>query len=478
MPILGAQPGVASRIASGLAAIPSSREEEKKLFISLPQKRGLVPPLRQLEAPSLLERRSRFHSPLWNTKQIYLDQISTKLQQQLTYPGNIILGLGALRFLKSAPVLMAFEGIAQWSARVYLTYPPIKIAVAASLSALACEPTDGNAPNQYQAGDVGSDMTPDEGLIPYDADGDGVPVGLDCDDNNIHKFPLIAELGVKNEEQGSTTIQISADTEVCPGVYNGFSLEVMSGTKNIELKGEDVILDGRVNDVSVYDQAIRVVNGDNITIRGFNIQSYHEPVSGPGIVRVLSSKDVNLIHLSVTADGGYRPIWLVDSESTLIDGIITYTRSDRGLHAERCNNTEIRDSQFVSTPPYDYDSQDYGLLHFEGGMNNTVTGTRLLEGRGYGLYVRAGLQFQALGLVINGNGKSGIFLDGVKQSNFSQNAVNRNDEYGLFSQGNTVENVFIENNWSENSLGAYGQRVGAGDAPLEENTFTNNVPQP
>ncbi len=472
MLILGAQPGVALRMAFHLQARPSFRPEEKNTAIAL--SKSVAPKT----VSALLQRRLQFYPKTFPSKHFYIDQLNQKIVTELRDPLNVLLVAGLGTLLKSEGLVFASQGLLQGSGRILMS-PTLQKSSAAvlALGAVACE-DETDYQNNFQGSDTGVDMTPDEGVISLDLDGDGVPVGLDCDDANPRKYPLVAHLGEKREDEESVTIRINQDTEVCPGIYSGFTLELANGVKDIEVLGEGVILDGRVNDVPVHAQAIRLSNADNVAIKGFHIQYYDETTMGPGAVRVMNSKAVQLRDLNISAQKGSWPIRLVDSETTLVENVLTSTRSDRGLRAERCQDTLIRASQFSSNAPFDYSSSEYGLLHFEGGSHNTILGSRLLLGQGFGLFVTGSPQFQALELVIQGNQKSGIMLEGVRESNFSKNLVSQNGEYGLYIQANTIDNIFTENNWSSNILGPYGQRAWAGDSTLEQNTFINNTPQP
>lgn len=479
MLILGARPGIAARIATGLFAIPTSREEDKKSERPLYQWGAAIPLTVIRKAPALLARRFQDNpSNLLSPKQLYLDRTSHVVSQEMAKPANLLLLASASYFIKSAPMMISIERLAQTTARVYLNNPAAKIGAGLALTTLACETEEGHFPNQFIAYDMGSDMQPDYGTLPLDSDGDGVPVGLDCDDQNPNKFPLIADLGLRNELQRSVSIQIKENAEICPGIYSGFSLEIPHGTKNIEVKGEGVVLDGNVDGTSVYDQAIRILSSEGVRVSGFKIQSYEEPASGAGSIRVLDSKDVSLINLQITATSGFYPIRLERSNSTLIDGVSTFTRSDRGIYAEACNYTVIRNTELAATLPRDYPSTGYGLLHFIGGIGNQVHDSRLMQGEGFGLFVSGNSDFTANGLTINGNKMSGILLFNVRASIFNANLVNSNGGYGLFPQGNTAENQFVGNNFTSNVLGPYGSREGMGDAPLDQNTFIDNIPQP
>jgi len=492
MTFLGALPDVASNlIASWFRAIvETSAATEVKTEAELPIQTAAapVPPVFRLApAPaasnSLLARRSQYYTDTLTTGQLSVDQVNVRVRTEVENPRNILLIASAGYFIKPGQFAFTLDGIAQASKTMAVTIGWKRAGTAiVPLTFAACEAGGTNSGNRFRT--IGPDAGyPDQGVDGggewIDEDDDGVPDGIDCDDQNPHKFPLAPELGKPIKDGDGYVVRITESTEICPGTYNGYSLEIPSGSKDIHLSGEGAVLDGRVNGKPIYAQAIQVVNSDNIEISGFDIRFYEEPLSGPGMLRVQDSRAVSLFGLDITASKGNWPIRLAHSDDTTVEKVSTHTHSDRGLKAENCNRTTIKDSNFVSEKPYDYAAPNYALVFIDGGTNNLLIGGQLLGGQNNGLCVKDSPNFQGLQVTLTGNEQNGIFLDGAKTGYYRDNLVTGNGAYGLYIQRDTRQNTFYKNTFAPNTLGPYGARnIGPIDAPLNTNNFMENNPQP
>lgn len=435
------------------------------------------PNIHEAPASALLSRRSRYYTQNLLPIPLRNDQWVANLTDQLQSPSNIVLFAMGAHVFRSTQWGFKTEQILETSqALLWGAKSKMGLAFFPSLFAVGCAGSgDGSEFQQFR--DAGfQDMNSDAGLPVVDKDHDGAGANIDCDDNNPRVFPLTGK---------GRVIEIKESTTICQGIYSGFSLYVPSGTKNIILSGEGVTLEGVVEnqDRPVAAQAIRVINSDNIDVRGFGIQYYDEPLEAIGMLRVENSRKVTLQNLEITGDLGNLPVALSNSEGVIVKNIKTHTHSDRALRAENCKGTRIENSIFRSEKPHD-SIPAYALVYVEGGTNNTLLGSQIYTGQSCGLYVKDSNSFQADDNTIQGNLRTGIFLENANQGIYRNNRVNNNGEhftlpqaigFGLYLMRGSKNNLFSRNDFTANLPSAYGARF---DAFLNQNTFTDNTPQP
>ncbi len=471
MTILGARPGVALNIASLVTgASAENKPVEVNSVFSPPLSFSFLAPPRA-QGSSFLDRRAQMWVSPVTSNQFQIDQFSKTFVEDVQSPWAFALVAGAGTLVRSAQWGLNIERTGYFF-KNFAASMSLKNAGIATLpfGLVACSGADdSNGPFRVGKADAGPDLLSDGG-IKLDSDQDGVPVGLDCDDQDPNTFPLVGE---------PRTIELRQSTKICPGVYNGFSLRVPNGTKDIQVIGEGVILDGRVGGNAMATSALRVINGDNIELSGFRILYYNEPVGVVGMVTVEASRNVQLYDLNITGNKGNWPVRISNSDDTTLEKVLTYTHSDRGIFLENSKRTTIKDSRFNSEKPYDYGAPAYALVYVEGGANNTLIGCHMFTGQAKGLYVKNSLGFQGIEMVISGNGDSGMYLEDARGGFYRDSNINNNLGYGLYILRNTRNNTFSKNNFTSNAMGPYGARdVDPTDAPLSANTFLNNTPQP
>lgn len=472
MTILGALPGVASHSTSLFRAAPVEDRSKVHSYFQ-PFQIFSSPPvfLVASRGSSLLERRSQDYTDSLTAGQLRVARVSKILEQQMQSPSNLLLWAGVGTLAKSFQLSFKVEEAAFLS-RNLLTQVNLRTAGVAVLpfGLVACAAGSDEFDGRFQTGRDGGVDPRQEGGTGVDNDGDQVPEGIDCNDEDPDTFPLVGE---------GRLIEIRRSTTICPGVYNGFSLRVPSGVRDIQVVGEGVILDGRVKDKPVATSALRVINGDNIELSGFRILYYSEPVGVVGMVTVEASKNVQLRNLDITGNKGNWPIRLANSDDSTLENVTTHTHSDRGIKLENCKRTTLKDSHFNSEKPYDYAAPAYALVYVEGGVHNTLIGCQMFTGQADALVVKDSVGFQGIEMVIGGNTGSGIFLEGATNGFFRDSKVNNNGKYGLYIQRNTRHNTFSKNDFTLNAMGPYGARdVDPSDAPLDANIFLDNTPQP
>ncbi len=481
MAISGALPGIVNEIATEFYEAPVV---QIKNAVNTPQTNGVflsplfysLPTSHLQTGSALLARRIQYYNSSLSAGQVQMNQFVSGVEKKIQSPTNIALLAAGGYFLRTAQLGIKMEEAAQVSKTIFLGATKWKISsvTISTLLAAGCG-VDGGAFDQKLRRDGGPDPTRDAGIV--DKDNDGAPAEIDCDDSNPHIFPLVGKGGV---------VEIRESTTICPGLYNGFTLLVPAKTKNITLTGKDVTLEGHIEgqERPVAAQAIRVIDSDNIQILGFKIQYYEEPVGAPGMVRVENSRKVRLNGLDITANFGNWPVRLVSSEDTNVEKVNTHTHSDRALKAENCKRTKVEGCNFNSEKPYDYQPA-FGLLYFDGGVDNTLLSCQLYMGQGCGLLVKDSVGFQGIENIIHGNTRSGIFLDNANNGYYRNNKVNDNGSgaqgssdvgFGLYLQRGSKSNTFFQNNFTGNVPGPYGVREV--DASLGDNTFIENTPQP
>ncbi len=423
-------------------------------------------------AASILERRSFFYADKINPVQAHIDQVDAYLQKEMTKTSNLFMLGGASYVLQSAKFLTKADQILDASAALFgnaVRYKKAALVLPALLA--GCEAgTGGNFDFRtkrdagYSNSDAGSEDGGENGV---DQDGDGVPSGLDCDDSNPNMFPL----------QGDPReVMIKQSTTICPGTYYGFTLFV-TGSHDVNLQGDGVILDGRADPSGVtYNPAIRIENSSGVQVSGFNLQYYQERAvpNLPGILRVTNSKDVQLTDMVVTADKGNWPIRIVGSQGVLLEGMNTYTHSDRGVKFESCQDSTIKDCNFYSEAPYDYFLPE-ALVYISGGSNNVLVGSQMKSGQGSGLWVRDSDSFQALTNQVIGNMVYGLRIGHSNKGYYKDNQIHDNAMAGIYIEDSAKMNTFTNNNVNGNKGGAYGFGPGGVQA---DNTYQGNNPQP
>ena len=409
----------------------------------------------------LLREGASAKNPL-NPTQTRMNRWAAQMIGQVGKPSSFAL-LAAGGALTNVPGLGLLSEGSAWISRKAFVQPNWRFSSLVFLAA-GCEgiggldglrtPRDGGLPD---AGDGGQPL--------IDVDGDHVPLEEDCNDLDPNVFPLLGE---------GRLVEIRASTKVCPGTYHGFTLAVSPGMRDIDLDGTGVILDGNVAGQKIAAQAIRIRGAQNVEVFGFQVQNYDEPVEAPGMLRVESSNDVSLHSLEFFADGGNWPVRIKDSNRVQVLSVNTHTHSDRALRVEASRAVTLQDSNFISTPPYDY-QPFFALVYFEGGKDNVLVGCKLLASQANGLIVQDSSNFQGLQNFIQTNSKNGILIDAAKSGYYRDNQVTGNQQCGLFIQYSAKGNTFWRNDFSNNMEGAYCEGL---EGSVGANSFMENVPQP
>lgn len=471
MTVLGALPERDSSVESFTFQIPASLTKlgpvltnKKPSFV-----KGLEPSIFYYPSPqSIVARRVPETFSTLSDSQVAVDLITSRMFDQASRPSNVLIWAGAGVFTRMGRMSWQSGEIVDLSRRLYVSKKMGAVSLLPLLAAAGCEAgvsfQDGHFQNKRDGGvDFGQDAGDGSGI---DFDKDGVPQDLDCDDEDPNVFPLMGK---------GRLVKITQSTQICPGTYKGFTLEIPQGSEGIELNGTEVWLDGKLQDgTQIYGQAIRVDRANDINIYGFHVRNYVEDAI-PGAVRVQGSSDVRLSFMEVLTTKGTWPIRIAQSSSVDVNRVSTNTHSDRGLKSEESSLVSVHDSNFLSGIPYDYVPAD-GLLYFVGGHDNVVMNNTLISGQGEGLKVEDELNMKAEKNTIKGNGRNGILIDGTFDSYFGYNVVTGNMLYGAFFNGHSKGNDFTGNTFTGNTSGPYGIMNGTGS--ILDNTFTNNNPQP
>lgn len=471
MTVLGALPRRDSHVESFPFQIPTSLTKLGPFFTNKTSNfaKGVEPSVFYYPSPqSIVARKSPETFSTLSDSQVAVDLITSRMFDQASRPSNVLIWAGAGMLTRMGSMSWQSGEIIDLSRRLYVSKKMGAVSLLPLLAAAGCEAgvsfQDGHFQNRRDGGvDFGQDAGDGGGI---DFDQDGVPQDLDCDDEDPNVFPLTGK---------GRLVTITQSTQICPGTYKGFTLEIPQGSAGIELNGTEVWLDGKLQDgTQVYGQAIRVDRANDINIFGFHVRNYVEDEI-PGAVRVQGSTDVIMSFMEIFTKKGTWPIRIAQSSGVVVNHVTTSTHSDRALKAEESSAVSVHDSHFSSGIPYDY-VPAFGLLYFVGGHDNVVMNNTLISGQGEGLMVEHELNMKAEKNTITGSGRNGILLYGTLNSYFGYNVVTGNKLYGAFFNAQSKGNNFVGNTFTGNTSGPYGVMNGTGS--ILDNIFTNNNPQP
>ncbi len=159
-------------------------------------------------------------------------------------------------------------------------------------------------------------------------------------------------------------------------VWDGFYQENIIIDKTISLIGrdkEDTVIDGGGN-----DNVIKIINADNVTVRGFRIQNGESSYYGGGI-RIYTSDYVNITGNTIINNSwsGIRLEW-GSSHNTITDNIIK-NNTEYGINFVSIHDSIISENTI--------ENNNFGMHILGSSANNIITKNSILNNYYYGIRI-------------------------------------------------------------------------------------------